>query len=205
MPPTASTAHRSAHSRSPLAAGAQVAGILAACGLLLAVTMIPASPALERGAFPLLVKGDGGPLRVSSSKRGRPIVSGPNMQPGDVVRGQVRVENAGEDRGKLSLSRRGLSDVPGPNGGRLSTALSLRIMRVRPKPARPHSRKRTVWEGSLSRMPKISLGEWRPGKSRRYRFRIELPDGGLPPSPTSEDNAYQGSSAKVGFVWTARA
>jgi len=40
---------------------------------------------------------------------------------------------------------------------------------------------------------------------RVLRFSVRFPDGGTPPSPTTGDNAYQGSAAEVDFRWTSRA
>jgi hypothetical protein len=61
----------------------------------------------------------------------------------------------------------------------------------------------TVYSGKLAAMSPRSLGTWTPGAARTYRFTVSLPDTGPPPSPTTGDNAYQGSAVSVEYDWTA--
>jgi hypothetical protein len=62
-----------------------------------------------------------------------------------------------------------------------------------------------VFSGQLGALQSRALGNIAPGQSRTYRFTASLPDGGAPPSPTSGDNAYAGSSLTVRYLWTATA
>jgi hypothetical protein len=61
----------------------------------------------------------------------------------------------------------------------------------------------TVHYGTLGSMRRVALGRFGKNSSRTYRFTITLPNGGPPPSPTTGDNRYRGSSTSVDFVWTA--
>jgi hypothetical protein len=48
-----------------------------------------------------------------------------------------------------------------------------------------------------------SLGSFAAGEARTYKFTVEFPDGGVPASATTGDNAYKGSSMSVGYQWDA--
>jgi hypothetical protein len=62
-----------------------------------------------------------------------------------------------------------------------------------------------VFSGQLATLQSRALGNIAPGEVRTYRFTAWLPDGGAPPSPTSGDNAYAGSSMTARYSWTATA
>jgi hypothetical protein len=171
---------------------------LAACAAV--AVLIAGGAEGGRTEAQILGKHLGGRLELKNSKQGRPIVTAPNISPGDVVRGRVGLRNVG-GRGRLALARRRLAETPGPYGGLLSETLALRVMRVPPKSAPARRMKRTVWEGALADMREIQLRAWKPDTRRVYKFRVAFPDQGRPSSPSSGDNAYQGSRAEVAFVW----
>lgn len=151
----------------------------------------------------VLLRDAKGALAIDQSRAGRALVRGRNLRPGQAVRGHAVVENAGDAPARITLSSRHLAGVAGPNGGSLAEVLMLRVR----KRTLHNSRRgpRTLYEGALGEMPPLDLGTWGPGGVHEYTFRVELPDTGRPSTATSGDNAYQGSSAEVGFVWTGHA
>ncbi len=152
------------------------------------------APAPTTPAFALTAASDG-PLGLRSSRGGQPILSAPALVPGSSVAGKVEITNAGRRVAALTLARRKLTDSPGPNGGRLSESLRIRIARVGRRP---------VYVGTLAAMPgKLAFPAISPGDSRSFRLRVTLPDTGLPATPSTGDNALQASSTSVGFLWLA--
>jgi hypothetical protein len=91
-------------------------------------------------------------------------------------------------------------DAPGPNGGQLSQKLQLAVDDV----TRPGAATQ-VYYGTLAGLDTRSLGRFAPGEARTYRFTAQLPDGGEPPSTTTGDNAYAGSSVSVRYTWRTTA
>ena len=57
--------------------------------------------------------------------------------------------------------------------------------------------------GKVGAMGAQSLGSFAAGEARTYKFTVEFPDGGVPASATTGDNAYKGSSMSVGYQWDA--
>jgi hypothetical protein len=168
---------------------------LAALGLAIAVALAsrPAPPPAE--AQVQLV---GGTFSMSNSRDGAAILTAAGMAPGESRVGDLTIANTGTLAGTFSLSKSSLSDTPGTAGGSLSSALDLVVHDVT-NPGAPT----TVYAGKLGAMGPRALGDWAPGASRRYRFTVSLPDGGAPLTPTSGDNAYQGSAVSVRYDWTA--
>ena len=139
-----------------------------------------------------------GALSLKNSRNGAPIFSASNLAPGHSVVGTVTISDTGRLSGSLALSSSNLLDTPGPNGGRLGLLLDLRIDDVSGGTDRP------IYAGKLAAMPRQRLGCLRRGGKRTYRFRATFPDGGLPPSSTTGDNAFQGSAVSVDYLWTVR-
>lgn len=139
-----------------------------------------------------------GALSLKNSRNGAPIFSASNLAPGGSVTGAVTISDTGRLSGSLALSSSNLLDRPGPNGGRLGLLLDLRIDDVTGGTDRP------IYAGKLAAMPRQELGCLRRGGKRIYRFTATFPDGGLPPSPTTGDNAFQGSAVSVDYLWTLR-
>jgi hypothetical protein len=137
-----------------------------------------------------------GALSLRNSRNGAPIFSASNLAPGGSVSGAVTITNAGKQSGSLVLSASDLVDTPGANTGSLGAVLDLRVDDVTGGSAVP------VYAGKLDAMPAETLGCLRARGKRAYQFTAMFPDGGRPPSATTGDNAYQGSSVRVDYLWT---
>jgi spore coat-associated protein N len=137
-----------------------------------------------------------GSLSHSNSNEGAAILTAAGIVPGDTETGRVTIKNTGDVSGKFRLSTSNLSDTPGPNGGRLSKVLRLKVVDRTSTP-------RTIYNGAYNAMPSIGLGTWAKDEEHTYNFTVTFPNGGVPPSPTTGDNAYKGSSTKIQFNWDA--
>lgn len=137
----------------------------------------------------------GGKVKMSNSKTGAAIVSMKRMKPGDTARGTVIIRNRGKQRAHFWLTPRRIVDVPGPHGGKLSRRLVLYVAQV--NNGRVGTRPpRVLYRGSIAAMQTIYLGTYRPGRKVTYRFIVAFPERGA-----QLDNAFQGSSVSVGFLW----
>jgi hypothetical protein len=168
--------------------------LLAAVGLALATGLASAPPPSVQ------VELVDGTLSMSNSSDGAAIVTAAGMAPGHSRAGDVTISNTGDLTAAFSLAKSNVVDTPGPAGGALSTALDLFVQDVTNQAAPA-----TVYAGKLGAMDPRALGDWAPGTSRTYRFTVSLPDGGVPPSATTGDNAFQSSAVSVRFDWTATA
>jgi hypothetical protein len=128
-----------------------------------------------------------GEISLTNSLGGSAIFTASALGPGDSTRGRVAIRNTGARTGRLALSQAGLQDTLGPGGGRLSDRLALTVRDV--------SSARTLYSGPFASMPRRDAGTLKAGQSRTFEFTANLPEG--------EDNALQGSSATVRYVWTA--
>jgi spore coat-associated protein N len=139
-----------------------------------------------------------GNLAQSNSKEGAAVLTATGMVPGTSTNGTVTIINSGNLAGTFTLSKAGLTDTPGANGGQLSAVLDLSIQDVT-SAASPVS----VYSGKVGAMGAQSLGKFAAGEARTYRFTVTFPDGGTPASPTTGDNAYKGSAMNVDYQWDA--
>ena len=137
-----------------------------------------------------------GSLSHSNSKEGAAILTATNIVPGEAQTGQVTIKNTGDVSGKFRLSSSNLTDTPGPNGGRLSEVLTLKVVDSSGTPT-------TVYDGRYNAMPSTDLGTWAKDEQHTYQFTVTFPNGGVPQSATTGDNAYKGSSTKIQFNWDA--
>jgi hypothetical protein len=133
-----------------------------------------------------------GSLSQANSDNGA-ILTADGMVPGDVVEGSVTVENTGESDGAFALSSSNPTDTAGPNDGELSTVLQLEIVEGSD----------VIYSGDFDAMTPVDLGTWDGGEAHTFDFTVTFPDGGEPESPTTGDNAYQGSSTSVTYTWDA--
>jgi hypothetical protein len=140
-----------------------------------------------------------GDLHVTNSQDGHAIFQATGLAPGRSVSGTVQLVNSGTLPGDLGLEQLDVHDQPGANGGRLSDAISLDIADVTGGNSVP------IFTGRLGGLGSRPLGSIGPGESRTFQFTASLPDGGLPSSPASGDNAYAGSGLTVRYAWTATA
>jgi spore coat-associated protein N len=136
-----------------------------------------------------------GNLSHSNSRPNVAILSATGMVPGDSETGEVTITNTGDVAGRFRLDASGIADTPGPNGGRLSEVLLLKIDDT--------TTGAPLWEGKFNAMPMQDLGSWPAGEAHKYEFTVTFPEGNQPPSATTGDNAYKGSATKIDFTWTA--
>ena len=139
-----------------------------------------------------------GTLTSSNSKDNVAILTAAHMVPGDTTEGTVTIKNTGDSTGHFTLASSTPTDTPGPNGGKLSTVLHLKVVMD------PGGAATTVYDGGLNAMTApVNLGDWGGGTSHTFTFTVNFPEGGTPPSATTGDNAYQGSSTSVDYTWSA--
>ena len=136
-----------------------------------------------------------GPVALSNTRENAAVFTASALRPGRSARGRVAIRNTGTRPARLALTKTDLQDVLGRNGGRLSGRLRLTV--------RDLGSARTVYAGPFASMPRSDAGSLGPGQSRTFELTAHLPDGGGPPSPTDGDNAFQGSTVNVRYVWTA--
>jgi len=117
------------------------------------------------------------------------IMQAAGMVPGDVVTGSATIVNVGDTSGDFSLRVKGVTDTPGPNGGALSSRLTVAVYDT--------SSASPLWSGPLRDL-QVGLGTWQPGEERTYRFEVTLPQG-----EASVDNTFQRSSTTATFEWNA--
>jgi hypothetical protein len=143
--------------------------------------------------------GDGGGARAAIGQATGPLVAtapadsavlvAQNLAPGDTRAGEVTVTNAGDASGGFALSASDLTDAGAP----LSGVLELAVDDV--------TAGRAVYAGPLAGLGTVTLGMLAQGEAHRYRFTVRFPGG----RPDSVDNAFQGASTSVTFVWSATA
>jgi hypothetical protein len=172
--------------------------ILAALAVALATL---AGPPGEREAARLDVRNVNGDVVISNSKEGMPIVSMPNLAPGDTATGDVTLENTGTARGYFYLAPQDLVSTPGPGGGDLADRLIVRVTLTK-EGGTPKQR----YGGPLSEMGTVVAGRFSPGESGTYEFETLTKSTGIPGRPTPSrpyrgDNKLQGSSVSVTFGW----
>jgi hypothetical protein len=178
--------------------------VVAAIGIAYAAS-VPSIPGAPRAAVtPVLTAHAHGSLRIRNSLGGKPIVTADTIVPGQSRGGRVRIRNRGTQPVRLALARRRMAEAPGPNGGAPSGVVRVKLKRYVRSGNRRHSGKVMAYQGRLAKMPRVDLGRLSAHRRHRYRLSLGMPDGGIPPSPTTGDNAYQGSTLSVDFVWLAR-
>lgn len=137
-----------------------------------------------------------GNLSHSNSKPNIAILSAADMVPKDISTGEVTITNTGDVSGNFSLASSGITDQPGPNGGKLSEALNLKIVDT-------STSNTEIYNGKFNAMPTKNLGTWASGAAHKYEFTVTFPDSGTPSGATTGDNAFKDSATKINFAWTA--
>jgi hypothetical protein len=165
------------------ALGTRIAAALAALGLA-AAAWLAGDGARARAAVGQAT----GPL-VATAPGDAALLVARNVAPGDARSGEVTVTNAGDASGGFALSASDLADAGAP----LSGVLELAVDDV--------TAGRGVYSGPLSGLRSVALGVLAQGEAHRFRFTVRFPDG----RPGSVDNAYQGASTAVTFVWSTTA
>jgi Ca2+-binding RTX toxin-like protein len=171
---------------------------VAVLGLLLVVatTLYAAGGWRPVAGTPRVQAAAAGAMALTNSKQEGAIFSLDNFAPGATGTGEVTIGNGGTAPGALTLVSTGLSDELGRYGGLLSQRLQLQVEDLSSGVARE------VYSGGLTAMPELQLGTLAAGKSRTYRFRVTMLDGGAPSSPFVDDNVYQRASTGIGYQWT---
>jgi hypothetical protein len=165
-----------------------VAGTAAALGV---ARPAPASTRhADHGALRLTTGRDG--LTLDSSRPGTAILSGAGLAPGDSISGNLSLTARAAFPTDVSLSLSDLIENLGPQGGRLSSVLRLRVLE---EPDTGPTR--VSYDGLLRDLGTRSLPTYEPGESRTYYFTATLPD-----SPGI--NAVQGTSATAAFAWNGQ-
>jgi spore coat-associated protein N len=140
------------------------------------------------------VQAAGGAVGIVNSHDGQAVFSVAGMRPGDVLPGTVTIGNDGDLPGRFSVLATGVTDVVGPNQGKLSERLELALFDVT-NPGNPIPK----FAGVPKDFGPVDLGVIAPGQERDYRIVATLPDGDEPDT----DNRFQGSSLSLGFAWSA--
>lgn len=141
-----------------------------------------------------------GNLAMTNSKSGA-ILTAALMKPGDTANGTVIITNSGNIPGHISLSTSSLSDTAGVNPpAKLSDVLTLKIMdgvtQVYSGPIKSVGTIALPSSGSPTTLP------WAVAEAHTYNFTVTFPDGGTPPTASTGDNAFKGSSMSIEFDWT---
>ncbi len=138
-----------------------------------------------------------GPVTLSSSKPGVAILHADGLRPGEKVAGILSLTNKGDKPGVLALAVTGRRDRPGAYGGRLGNVLRLKVEDMSGRtPAR---------EAVVNQASTFALGTMVGRETRNYRVTATFPDGGIPPTPFTGDNALQGSSVELALQWNLTA
>jgi hypothetical protein len=134
-----------------------------------------------------------GTLSLANSLDGSAVLQVANLAPGGSASGTVTLSSTGTLGGDLAVRQVDLADTPGPGGGQLSQALQLSIRDV--------ASGQIVYSGPLAALDSRALGYLSAGEQRSYVFTVQLPDGGVPPSPVGGDNAFAGATVNARYVW----
>jgi hypothetical protein len=138
-----------------------------------------------------------GPVTLSSSRPGVALLRADGLKPGDKVAGIVSMTNQGDKPGALALGVTGRRDRPGAYGGRLGNVLKLKVEDLS---GRTPARESVVNQASI-----FALGTMAGRETRTYRVTATFPDGGVPPTAFTGDNALQGASVELALQWNLTA
>jgi hypothetical protein len=138
-----------------------------------------------------------GPVTLSSSQPGVALLHADGLKPGEKVAGILSLTNKGDKPGVLALGVTGRRDRPGAYGGRLGNVLRLKVEDLSGRtPAR---------ESVVNQASSFALGTMAGRETRTYRVTATFPDGGIPPTAFTGDNALQGSSVELALQWNLTA
>jgi hypothetical protein len=134
-----------------------------------------------------------GPVTLSSSRPGVALLHADHLKPGEQVAGIVSLTNQGDRPGDLALGLTGRRDRPGAYGGRLGNVLKLKVEDLSGRvPAR---------ESLVNTAATMALGQLSGRETRTYRVTAIFPDGGVPATAITGDNALQGASVELALQW----
>ena len=164
---------------------------LTALGLAVAA---PGGPGGRQELARVEIQAASGAVSIANSRAGQALFNAAAMRPGEGVSGTVTIGNDGARAGRFAVEASGVSDVPGPNGGRLSERVELVVFDV----TNVHN-PQTIYAGDPAGFPQIDLGVIAPVDERDYLFAATLPATGV----GGDDNLYQGATVSLGFDWSA--
>lgn len=130
-----------------------------------------------------------GSMSQHNSAQDSAIMRVTGMVPGTTDEGSATIENVGDAAGHFTLRATEVTDDPGPNGGELSSWLTLSVYGA--------DRDDPLWTGPLADLY-LDLGPWEPGEVRTFHFEVEMPEAGA-----ATDNRYQRSQATATYEWDA--
>jgi hypothetical protein len=149
-----------------------------------------------------------GAIVHSNSNANSFIFHASNMAPGSSTSGTVTLTNQDAIPGQFVLSESNLLDTHlGLGGGGLAQQLTLQIQDIT-DPANPITRYPVPnpdgpIDPKLADIGTLHLATILSGETRTFKFTATFPDGGIPASPTTGDNLYQGAAMSVEFDWTS--
>ena len=138
-----------------------------------------------------------GPVTLSSSHPGVAILHADGLKPGDNVAGILSLTNTGDKPGVLALGVSGARDRPGAYGGRLGSVLQRKVEDL--------SGQTPPRESVVNQASSFALGTLAGSETRTYRVTATFPDGGIPTTAFTGDNALQGSSVELALEWNLTA
>ncbi len=165
--------------------------VIAAVTALLAIATAVAS-AVPRDAELGRIAAEG-PVTLSSSRPGVALLHADRIKPGDKVAGIVSLTNKGDKPGVLTLAITGRRDRPGIYGGHLGNVLKLKVEDL--------SGRSPAHESVVNQASIFALGALNGRATRTYRVTATFPDGGVPATAFTGDNALQGASVELALQW----
>jgi len=184
----------------------RLAGSGLVIGALLLVGYGATRPAPFQGGLKL--SDSNGSIVHDNSKAGQFLFQASNMVPGGSTSGNVTITNADAIDGDFVLTESNLVDTtPGSGGASLAHQLALKIEDVSipgsPVTIYPIDNPGGSVDNKLSDIGTLHVATLHPGEARTYRFTATFPDGGVPPSPTTGDNVFEGAAMRVDFGWAS--
>ena len=180
--------------RRPRRTLAALATVLAAVG----VTVASGADFTAQSANPSNVFSTG-TLTMSNSRADAAVLTASGLRPGETKDGMVDIANTGSLSAAFTLARGALvdSDVNNPLSAKLNAVIDdCGAFNGTTAPDCSDGDVVNRYTGTLAGMTTTrQLGTFAGSDKHRYRFRVTL-DG-------SADNAYQGDSSTVSFVWNA--
>jgi hypothetical protein len=183
---------------------------LAGSALIVAALLLVGYGATRPAPFQggLKLTDSNGSIVHSNSRLGQFIFQASNVVPGGSTAGSVTIRNEDAIDGDFVLTESNLVDTQlGAGGASLAHQLNLRIEDVTdpaaPITIYPIDNPNGPTDNNLSDIGTLHVATLHPGESRTYKFTATFPDGGLPPSATTGDNAFKGTGMSTDFAWTS--
>lgn len=165
--------HRTARSYTVWPRRLLVCAALSAIAGLLAFEMIGVSDArfTRVSVNPGAVFSSGTSVLVNS-KSGSAVINVTGLLPGGSNSGTLALTGQGDYSSTVTLTNAGISDQP--SSPALSQALTLTVEDIT-------GATQTLWSGTMSNLPSLSLGQISPGATKTLRFTVAFPTAGAVP------------------------